>query len=171
MNWLDTLKSLAPTLASALGGPMAGAAVSALGNIFGVSSATQTDIARMFADGQLTSDHLAEIRKLELDYQNQEKERGFRFAELEFRNTDSARKMQTETKSYFPATLSTIITAGFFGILCAMLLTDIKPSEPLLVMLGALGAGFASVVNFWLGSNATSARKTELLAQASLPGK
>lgn len=165
----EILAQLAPTVASAILGPLGGVAVSALGKIFGIDSATTTDITKAFQDGKMTPEQLSQIKQLEMTLKAEEQERGFRYAELEFKNTDSARKMQIETKSYFPATLSTIITVGFFGILVSMLLMDIKPSEPLLVMLGALGAGFGAVVNFWLGSNSSSSRKTELLAAAQLP--
>lgn len=165
MNWLETLKALAPTVASALGGPLAGAAVSALGSIFGVEQPTQDAIARLFKDGQLSADNLAEIRKLELKYQNDERERGFRYAELEFKNTADARDMQKQTRSYFPATLSTFVTIGFFGILITMLVYEYKPTESLLIMLGALGAAFGAVVNFWLGSSHGSQRKDTLLSE------
>ena len=101
MNWLDTLKSLAPTVATALGGPMAGAAVSAIGSVLGISEPTQANIAKMFQDGQLTAEHLAEIRKLELQYQNDEKERGFKYAELEFKDRDSARSMAVASRHPF----------------------------------------------------------------------
>lgn len=164
MNWLETLKALAPTVASALGGPLAGAAVSALGSIFGVEQPTQETIARLFKDGQLSADNLAEIRKLELKYQNDERERGFRYSELEFKNTADARDMQKQTRSYFPATLSTFVTIGFFGILITMLVYEYKPTEPLLIMLGALGAAFGAVVNFWLGSSHGSQNKDAMLA-------
>ncbi len=164
MNWLETLKALAPTVASALGGPLAGAAVSALGSIFGVEQPTQETIARLFKDGQLSADNLAEIRKLELKYQNDERERGFRYSELEFKNTADARDMQKQTRSYFPATLSTFVTIGFFGILITMLVYEYKPTEPLLIMLGALGAAFGAVVNFWLGSSHGSQNKDATLA-------
>ncbi len=163
MNWLETLKALAPTVASALGGPLAGAAVSALGSIFGVEQPTQETIARLFKDGQLSADNLAEIRKLELKYQNDERERGFRYSELEFKNTADARDMQKQTRSYFPATLSTFVTIGFFGILITMLVYEYKPTEPLLIMLGALGAAFGAVVNFWLGSSHGSQNKDAML--------
>ena len=33
-------------------------------------------------------------------------------------------------------------------------------------LLGALGAGFGAVINYWLGSSSDSGRKTELLAQS-----
>ena len=73
--------------------------------------------------------------------------------------------MQKQTRSYFPATLSTFVTIGFFGILITMLVYEYKPTEPLLIMLGALGAAFGAVVNFWLGSSHGSQRKDTLLSE------
>jgi hypothetical protein len=169
MSWQDTLKTLAPTIASALGGPLAGAAVTALGSAFGISEPTQEKIGKLFADGQLRSDHLAELRKLELDYANQEKERGFKYAELEFKDTDSARKMRAETHSIFPEILSSLVTVGFFGILATMMHDKtLVDSAPIMIMLGSLGAAFGAVINFWLGSNKGSDRTKELLAHSSI---
>ena len=162
----DFLSTIAPTIASALLGPLGGVAVAGLGKIFGVENATLSDITKSFADGKLTPEQLTSIKELELKLQAEEKERGFRYAELEFKNTADARDMQKQTRSYFPATLSTFITIGFFGILITMLVWEYKPTEPLLIMLGALGAAFGAVVNFWLGSSASSARKSELLASS-----
>ena len=159
----EFLAGLAPTLASAILGPLGGVAVSAIGTIFGIDGATTEQVAKVFQDGKLTPDQLSAIKQLEMKYQADEKERGFRYAELEFKNTSDARDMQKQTKSYFPATLSTFITMGFFSILITMLVWEYKPTEPLLIMLGALGAAFGAVVNFWLGSSNGSQRKSELL--------
>ena len=159
----EFLSGIAPTLASAILGPLGGVAVSALGKIFGIDGATTAEVAKVFQDGKLTPEQLSAIKALEMKYQAEEKERGFRYAELEYKSTIDARDMQKVTKSYFPATLSTFVTVGFFSILITMLVWDYKPTEPLLVMLGALGAAFAAVVNFWLGSSAGSQRKSELL--------
>jgi hypothetical protein len=163
----DFLAGLAPTLASAIMGPLGGVAVAALGKIFGIDGATTEQVSKVFQDGRMTPDQLTAIKQLELKYQNDEKERGFRYAELEFKNTQDARDMQKQTKSYFPATLSTFITVGFFSILITMLVWEYKPTEPLLIMLGALGAAFGAVVNFWLGSSSGSQRKSEMLANSA----
>lgn len=169
MAWQDALKTLAPTVATALGGPLAGAAITAIGSIFGMSSPTADTIGKMFADGRLTADHLAEIRKLELDYQNQERERGFKYAELEFKNQDSARQMQIATRSRTPDVLAVIIVAGFFSILVSLMLGVLKVSEnqSLLILLGALSAGFGSVLNFFFGSSNGSQNKDVLLANST----
>jgi hypothetical protein len=164
------LAQIAPTIASALLGPLGGVAVAGLGKIFGIDNATTSDITKAFSDGKLTPEQLTSIKELELKLQAEEKERGFRYAELEFKNTADARDMQKQTKSFFPATLSTFITTGFFGILITMLVWEYKPTEPLLIMLGALGAAFGAVVNFWLGSSAGSQAKSVMLAN-SQPGK
>ena len=165
MNWLDTLKSLAPTVATALGGPLAGAAVTALGSILGVPDATQDKIANMFKDGQLTAEHLADIRRLELQYQNEEKERGFKYAELSFKDTDSARNMQIATHSKMPAVLTIMVTMGFFFVLSQLFFhPELKGNEIVLMMVGQLSAVWASSMAFYLGTTYSSAGKTALLA-------
>ena len=72
------------------------------------------------------------------------------------------------TRSNVPALLAVLITVGFFGILVGMLLGVLSASDnqALMIMLGALGAAWGAVVNYFFGSSADSGRKTELLAQA-----
>lgn len=165
MDWISTLKTLAPTVASALGGPLAGAAVTALGSVFGVSDATQDKIADVIRNGQMTGEQVAQIRALELQFQNDEKERGFRYSELEFQDTKSARDMQTQTKSRVPAILATVITTGFFGILIFLIMnTEYKPTEPLLILLGSLSTGWTVVVGFYFGSSHGSQQKDAVIA-------
>ena len=168
MNWLDTIKTIAPTVASALGGPLAGIAVTALGSLFGIAEPTQEKIKSAIEQGQMTGEQISAIRTLELQLQAEERERGFRYAELEFKNVADARAMKISTNSLFPELLSTLIVVGFFGILGWMMY---KPSaiesQPLLIMLGSLGAAFGAVINYWLGSNKGSDRTKELLANSA----
>lgn len=95
-TWVDTLKSLAPTVASAMLGPLGGVAVSALGELFGVSDATKEKLSDLIQSGQLTPEQVGKLKELELQYQEQEKERGFKYSELEFADTASARIRDTE---------------------------------------------------------------------------
>lgn len=165
MGWQDTLKTLAPTVATALGGPLAGAAVAALGSIFGMSEPTSDKIAKLFVDGQISADNLAAIRKLELDYQNQEKERGFKYAELAFKDVDSARQMQISVHSKMPAVLTVLVTVGFFGILSLLFFhPELKGNEIVMVMVGQLSAVWAGCVAFYTGTTFSSGNKNALLA-------
>ena len=168
MNWIDTLKSLAPTVATALGGPLAGAAVSAIGSILGVSQPTQDTIAKVFADGQITPEHLAEIRKLEMQYQNDEKERGFKYAELAYKDVDSARQMQITTKSNTPTILSYGVLIGGGSMMVAVLAGWAKVDGALAgTLIGYAVSEMKAVLQYWFGSSQGSKDKDELLANST----
>lgn len=172
MSWLDTVKKIAPTVAAALGGPLAGVAVTALGELFGMSDPTADKIKVAIENGSLTGEQISGIRQLELKLKNEEAERGFRYEELSFKNTADARKMRIETGSRFPETLSTLIVLGFFGVLSWMMYDKAAlDNQPLLVMLGSLGAAFGAVINYWLGNNKGSDRTKELLASSTPANK
>jgi len=160
----DFLKGLAPTLASALLGPLGGVAVAALGKIVGVDNATVATVTEAFNDGKLTPEHLAQIKELELKYQNEEKERGFRYADLEFKDRDSARQMQISTQSNTPTVLTYMVTAGFFGILGWMMHdSSVVDSPPIMIMLGSLGTAWTGFFSFWFGTTSNSAKKDVML--------
>lgn len=165
------LKTLAPTVATALLGPLGGVAVAAIGKIIGVSDASVASVTQAFQEGKISPDQISEIKKLELQYQNDEKEREFKYVDLVFKDVADARLMQRETKSIMPALLTVVVTLGFFGILGWMMYDDtVKDSPPLLIMLGQLSAAWASCVAFWVGSTRESANKNALLAN-STPAK
>ena len=165
----DFLMTIAPTLATALLGPLGGVAVAGLGKILDIDGATTKDITKAITEGKITPEQLAEIKKLELDYQNQEAERGFKYSELQFKDTDSARQMQISVKSNVPPILAAIVTLGFFGILGLMIFDkSLSPTEPLLVMLGSLGTAWTMIIGFYFGSSHGSQNKDVMLAQATV---
>ena len=165
----DFFTTIAPTIASALLGPLGGVAVAGLGKILGIDNATAKDITKAISDGKITPDQLADIKKLELQYQAEEAERGFKYAELTYKDSDSARQMQIATHSYIPAILAILVTLGFFGILGFLILNSAyKPTEPLLVMLGSLGTAWTMIIGFYFGSSHGSQNKDVMLAN-SLP--
>lgn len=161
----DILAGLAPTLASAILGPLGGVAVAALGKIFGIENATTADLTKAFQDGRMTPDQLTAIKQLEMKYQNDEKERGFKFAELEYKNQDSARQMQMATHSKMPAVLTVMVTIGFFGILSLLFFhPELKGNEIVMMMVGQLSAVWAGCVAFYTGTTFGSANKNAMLA-------
>lgn len=167
----DFLAGLAPTIASALLGPLGGVAVAGLGKIFGIDNATQKDIAAQFEAGKLTPEQIGEIKLLELKLIDDEKERGFRYAELEFKDRDSARDMQKVTQSAVPAVLTYLLTFGFFGVLGMMFYyPDVKDSPPLMIMLGSLGTAWTGACAFWFGTTRSSQTKDAIIA-SSAPAK
>jgi len=166
----DWLVKLAPTVASALGGPLAGIAVSALGSALGMSDATKDKITDVLQSGQMTSDQVAAVKQAELTLKQHESDNGFKFAELEIRDRESARAMQIANKSLTPEILSWMIVVATVG-LEGYVLTKGMPSEvPDIVagrILGTLDMAFGTVLAFWLGSSRGSQVKDSALANAA----
>lgn len=172
-GFTDVLKAVAPTVATVLGGPLAGMAVSILGDVLGVSEPTQEKVTKMFEAGHMTGDQIAQLKAAELALQAKLKELDINLEQIYAGDRDSARKLQSETKSNIPGLLAILITIGFFGILIGMMTGWLKASgntEPLLIMLGALGAAWGAVVNFYYGSSHGSAEKTALMARNGKAG-
>lgn len=65
--------------------------------------------------------------------------------------------------------LGVLICAMFMATVVALFLYEPpeKAREPLLILVGSLGAAFGAVVNYWFGSSAGSAYKSDLLADRS----
>lgn len=169
VDWLGIMKTVAPTVASALLGPLSGAAVAAIGGIIGVPDATQETIKQVITNGQLTQEHLGKLRELELQYQSEERERGFRYAELEFKDRDSARQMAIQTGAKTPAILTWIVVSLVLGFEGALLFGHVPVGVSDIVLgrvLGTLDTSLAIVLAFWFGSTHGSTQKTALLAQA-----
>lgn len=165
---LDWLKTLAPTVATALGGPLAGLAVNAVGTAFGWTDATKEKVEEALTAGQLSGEQVLQLKQAELALQAQEKEIGVKFADLEVQDRASARDMQKATHSPVPAVLSIAVTLGYFAILIGMM-TDVfkvQESQALLIMLGSLGTAWGMVMAFWFGNTRSSENKTEMLAKA-----
>lgn len=168
MDWMTTLRQIAPTVASAVLGPLGGVAVAAIGNILGVSEATQEKIADAIKTGQLTPEQVGEIKKLELQYQENEKERGFKYTELEFKDRDSARAREVGTKDNTNKILAFVVIGAFLAMVVATLLGYAKVESVLAgTLVGYLSAKAEQVLAYYFGSSSGSAAKTVLLANST----
>jgi hypothetical protein len=161
MEWL---KQIAPTIATALGGPLAGMAVSAISKAIGVDEDKVSDLIK---DNKLTADQIAQVKIAEIELQKQAQELGLNFAKLEVDDRKSAREMQATTRSIVPPVLAGLVTLGFFGILIMMLLGKVDSNNPaILMMLGSLGTAWTGIIAYYFGSSAGSQAKTDLLSKA-----
>ena len=161
---MDWLKQIAPTIATALGGPLAGMAVSAISKAVGVEPDQVQD---MIANNKLTAEQIAQVKIAEIELQKQAQELGLNFAKLEVEDRKSAREMQATTRSIVPPALAAIITIGFFSILIMMMLGKVDGNNPtILMMLGSLSTAWTGIVAYYFGSSAGSQAKTDLLSKA-----
>lgn len=167
MDWKSILGKVAPTVASALGGPLAGAAVSALGDLLGISEPTQEKIKDFIEQGQMTGQQIADLKALEMKLKAEEAERGFRYAELEFKDRDSARRASVDGGTLGRLfVLSVFLLAMSLGTEIYLLFNGIPNNVNELVVgrvLGLLDAIALTVMAFWYGTSSGSVRKTDLL--------
>jgi hypothetical protein len=180
MNWKDIsglLSSVAPTLAAALGGPLASTAVSALVAAFGLSAEGSTEdkqkaIVEAITGTRTTPEQLLALKQAEQDYSLKMAELGFKNAEslesISMNDRDSARKREIDVKDNTPKILAYAITLGFFGMLIFMMFHDIPAAsrDVLNMLLGSLATAWISVTGYYFGTTSSSAAKTKLLAQA-----
>ena len=161
---MDWLKTIAPTIATALGGPLAGLAIEAVSKAVGIDP---KDVQSTISDGKLSADQIMLLKQAEVDMAARAQEMGLDFAKLNVEDRKSAREMQAETRSYIPAILAVTVTIGFFGILIGMMTETFKTSDALMLMLGSLGTAWTGIIAFYFGSSAGSQAKDDLLHQST----
>lgn len=162
----NLLGQLAPTIATAIGGPIAGMAVKALAGALGLSQdASSEDVETALINA--TPEQLAAIKKVDADFKVQMKELDIDLEKIAAGDRDSARNMQMHTNDWIPRAMAIMVTFGFFGILTWLLTKGVPPtgSETLIYMLGALGTAWTGIVQFYFGSSAGSKAKTDAMVQ------
>lgn len=156
--------SVAPTIATALGGPVAGLAVKAIsGALFGHEGASKDDIMTALANP--TGDQLAALKKIDADFAVQMKALDIDLERIAAGDRASARDMQKETKDWIPRALAVSVTIGFFAILLYMLVYGLPTTgnEALLLLLGALQTAWGGIIAFYFGSSSGSQQKDKMI--------
>ena len=161
---MDWLKQIAPTIATALGGPLAGLAVEAVSKAIGIDP---KDVTQTIAEGKLSADQIAQIKTAEIAMATRAQEMGLDFEKIAVDDRKSARQMQSTTQSYIPGIMAIAVTIGFFGILVGLMTEHFKTSDALMLMLGSLGTAWTGIIAFYFGSSAGSQAKDDLLHQST----
>jgi len=158
------LGSVAPTLATALGGPLAGLAVKSLSKAL-LGAEDFSEEAVMDAMATASPEQLAAVKKIDADFKVQMKSLDIDLERIAVDDRKSARTMQTETKDILPRLLAISVTLGYFGIIAYVLVSGLpmNGSEVLLMLLGTLSAGWTGVMAFYFGSSSGSQKKDAMI--------
>ncbi|MBP0443160.1 glycoside hydrolase family 108 protein [Roseomonas sp. SSH11] len=183
--------SLAPEIMRLIAGDRAGAVAGTVAEAVRQATGTEdpaTARAALAADpakAEALRIRLAEIA-LEGERLLADREAGQRQAELErlravLSDTQAARASMVEMLrggsrlAWGPATVSTLVVLGFFAVLVLLVTLDPGPGggarfDPQVasiinITVGSLGAAFAAVVNFWIGSSQSSRDKDAIVGR------
>lgn len=180
MAWSDVLgvvSKVAPSIATALGGPLAGSAVQFGLNALGVKpkDGASTDEKKDVLSAAIlgaTPEQLLQLRQADIDFQVQMSKIGFENAEalatLTVKDRDSARQREVSVKDYTPRILGYLIVAAFLGIAYGVMFHKMTADSVLAgTIIGYVSAKAEQVVAFYFGSSSAQEHTTTLLSQSS----
>ena len=175
MDWgsiAGTVSKYAPMLGTLVGGPVGGAAGTAIkliANALGVEESPEA------VEMELRSnpDALLKLKKLEADHETDLRKLVIQEESIRLADVSDARSRQIEHEKatgkvdIFIYILAWLIVVGFFGLmglLCFHALPE-GSNEAVFLLFGALSAGFGQVLTFFYGSSKGSQSKDAMLSK------
>lgn len=161
---LNLVKTVAPSLATAVGGPLAGMATRAISDaLLGKPDGTEDEL--IDAAAKASPDQLLALKKAEQDFAVRMRELEIDLQRIDAADRNSARDREVKTGDMTPRALAAAVTLGFFGVLGYMIAYGLpsQGGEALLVMLGTLGTAWGGIVSYYFGSSAGSKEKSEAM--------
>jgi hypothetical protein len=161
---LNLVRTVAPSIATAVGGPLAGMATRAISEaLLGKPDGTEDELIN--AAAKASPDQLLALKKAEQDFAVRMRELEIDLQRIDAADRSSAREREVKTGDWTPRVLAAAVTLGFFGVLGYMIAYGLpaQGGEALLVMLGTLGTAWGAIVSYYFGSSAGSKEKTEAM--------
>lgn len=113
-DWKGIVGTVAPAIAAALGGPLAGLGVSALAGALGLGDgANEDDVAR--AVQNITPERLLAVKRAEMDFVARLKELDIDLERLAVADRSSARRREAVTGDSWTPRLLAVLTLSLFG--------------------------------------------------------
>ena len=161
---LNLVKTVAPSIATAVGGPLAGMATRAISEaLLGKPDATEDELVE--AAKNATPEQLLALKQAEQDFVVRMRELDVDLERIANEDRSSAREREVKTGDWTPKALAAVVTCGFFGVLFWMIANGLPANggEAMLVMLGTLGTAWGAIVSYYFGSSAGSREKTQAM--------
>ena len=162
-DFSDILKSIAPTLATALGGPLAGMAAKFITDQLGGddSGADASDIKSVLKKLTSSSEQLGQLKKIEADFKMEMKKLEVDVFALEVQDRGSARELAKENM-WPQIAISFLFLSFYFGLLVYMFSVEVSDTAnmrkgdnslmgELQILIGVLTAGIPQILGFWFG--------------------
>lgn len=159
------VKTVAPALGTALGGPLAGVATkfladSLLGDTEGdTQDQLEAKLEKLVQSGDPAI--LTKMKELDNDFKVKMKELGIKETGMYLVDRSDARQREIVLKDWTPRALAGAVTVGFFGILFTLIFVKVEGTmlNVLNILLGSLGTAWTTILNYYFGSSKSSDMK------------
>ena len=145
--------AVAPTIGTALGGPMGNMAMNMVSQALGCKN-TPKDVEKAVQNA--TPEQLADLKKLDNDFEVKMKELDVDLFALETADIQNARS--TFSKDWTSKIIGVLVICGFLGYIFTV--TIMPPSENsdtiVSLVLGYLGGLASAIISFYFGASHTS---------------
>lgn len=163
MSWKKIVKSIAPTLGAALGGPMAGVAIKALSDSLLGEDALEPEQQLEELISTASPEQLVKIKQIEKDFELQMKKLDVDVFALEVKDRDSARIHHKD--SVMPALLVVLLTVLVAAGTAALIFVQVPETNRSIVymLFGQILTAWVAANAYWFGTSKSSQDKTKLL--------
>jgi len=170
-KWFQSIIKFAPTVATALGGPLAGAAMNVIKGALNLP-ADAGDAAIEAAMEQATPADFLALKKGEQEFLALMREYDIKEDDLVYKDIADARAMRVATKDWMPGILTGIALTFFFTLAFAVMYNlEIVTGESkdfAFYLFGVASGWVTQGMSFFLGSSKGSQRKTDMLNEAAV---
>jgi len=163
-NWKSVVKTVAPLLGTALGGPFGGMAAKVVSNtLLGKEDGTDDEIFEALQSA--SPEKLLELKAADNTFKQEMAKVGLDEKKLAFDDADSARKRQMSTHDRTPDVLAYLLLTAFVGALMSLYNIEIPEANESMVhaMLGSLGTLTIAACAYFHGSSRGSAKKDDMI--------
>ena len=167
-NWRGIIGTVAPALATALGGPLAGVAVRAIAEkVLGKPEASEADVAAAVAAAG--PELLLKLREADQAFARAMAEAGIKLEEIEAQDRASARAREIATRDWVPAALAITNALAFFILLFLMISHSIPETNKSAfdILLGMLAGSLTTIMTYYFGSSRGSREKDTILGRVA----
>lgn len=168
MNWKAIVKSVAPTLGAALGGPYAGQAVQLIADKYlGKADASEDEVGAFISTASPAS--LLEMKALDYQFKIDTQRLGVDVFELEVKDRNSARETHKDART--PTILSYVLTLMVFVAGYAIFMAEIPEANNTVanLLFGALLAKWGDSIAYWYGTTKGSSDKNKFMTGTTRP--
>lgn len=151
---LNTLETLAPSIATALGGPLAGMGVSAIEKVFGLEP-TGDQAAAMQAIQGASADQILALKKADQDFAVQMRNLDIDLEKISASDRDSARRREVDANdSWTPRLLASLIVGAYIAVQWFILghTIDQGMREIVLRSMGTIDGALMLCLSYYFGS-------------------